>query len=76
MKKVFRVIQKREIMKILYVTTIGGTMNFFESFIKGLVADGHTVDMACNDSVSKPSEMYSEIGCRIYSISTKIGDLI
>ncbi len=57
-------------MKILYITTIGGTMNFFKTFIKGLVEDGHTVDMACNDSVSKPADMYSEIGCKIYSIST------
>lgn len=57
-------------MKILYITTIGGTMNFFKTFIKELVDEGHTVDMACNDSVSKPADMYTEIGCRVYSIST------
>ena len=57
-------------MKILYITTIGGTMNFFKNFIRELVEQGHTVDLACNDSVSKPADMYIEIGCRIYSIST------
>lgn len=57
-------------MKILYVTTIGGTMNFFKNFIRELVEQGHTIDLACNDSVSKPADMYSEIGCNIYSIST------
>ena len=57
-------------MKILYVTTIGGTMNFFKTFIGELVKQGHKVDLACNDTVSKPAEVYGEMGCEIYSIST------
>ena len=57
-------------MKILYVTTVGGTMNFFRSFISELVQEGHTVDIACNDSSSKVPEFYRELGCSVYSIQT------
>ena len=57
-------------MRILYVTTIGGTMNFFKEFIKELVISGHEVDIACNDSVSKVSEFFGELGCKVYSIAT------
>ncbi len=56
-------------MKILYVTTIGSTMGFFKSFISDLVKAGHTVDIACNDKDSKVPELYTEIGCNIYTIS-------
>ncbi len=40
-------------MKILYVTTIGGTMRFFPEHIKMLIDEGHIVEVACNytDSV-------------------------
>lgn len=55
-------------MKILYVTTIGGTMNFFKNFIAELVWSGCTVDIACNDSETKVSDFYSELGCKVYSI--------
>lgn len=57
-------------MKILYVTTIGGTTIFFEKFVEELVHLGHTVDISCNDSKSKVSDFYRDLGCKIYSIRT------
>lgn len=67
-------------MKILYVTTIGSTMNFFKKFIEELVAEGHTVEIACNDSISAVPDFYLDLGCKIYSIGTsrspfKIGNI-
>ena len=56
-------------MKILYVTTIGMTMNFFKSFIGELKNNGNQVDIACNDSLSPVSDFYEELGCDIYTIS-------
>jgi len=56
-------------MKILYVTTIGGTMSFFKSLIKELIDDGHVVDIATNDLISSPPDCYKEWGCRIFSLS-------
>jgi len=55
-------------MKILYVTTIGSTMGFFDSLIKILLADGHTVDMATNVSISKIPERCNGLGCKVYNI--------
>lgn len=55
-------------MKILYVTTIGATMCFFKEFIEELINDGHTVDIATNDSIRKPPECYTQLGCRIISL--------
>ena len=57
-------------MKILYITTIGGTMNFFQSFIQRLVQEGHTVDIACNNTTSKVAGFYYELGCNVYAIQT------
>lgn len=56
-------------MRILYVTTIGGTMCFFKSLIKELVDAGHTVDIACNDTASSVPSCYNEWGCKTYRIS-------
>lgn len=55
-------------MRILYVTTVGGMMNFFKSFIYRLVKEGNTVDIACNYTDAVP-QLYSELGCRVYPIS-------
>ena len=55
-------------MRILYVTTIGGTMGFFKHYIKELIEAGHTVDIACNDSVSKVPVWYYNLNCKVYSI--------
>lgn len=57
-------------MKILYVTTIGGTMDFFVSFIKQLLKEGNTVDIATNENNSKVPECYKEWGCTVYQIDT------
>lgn len=56
-------------MKILYVTTIGGTMLFFKQFIKELVEAGHTVDIAANTSISNVPNEYIELGCNVFPIS-------
>ena len=56
-------------MKILYVTTIGGTMTFFKSFVKELIEQGHTVDIACNSDSSPVPEIYNELGSKVYKIS-------
>ena len=57
-------------MKILYVTTIGATMLFFKSFIRQLLDEGNTVDIATNENVSRVPECYKEWGSIIYQIDT------
>lgn len=57
-------------MRILYVTTIGGTMTFFKSLIKELLDEGHTVDIATNENNSKVPDCYREWGCTVYPINT------
>ena len=57
-------------MKILYITTIGGTMSFFTSFIKHLLDEGHAVDIATNEKNSKVPACYREWGCTVYQIDT------
>lgn len=55
-------------MKILYVTTIGATMCFFDKFIQELIEEGHTVDIATNNTVDKVPNVYLELGCKIYQV--------
>ena len=55
-------------MKILYVTTIGKTMRFFESFIKVLLDEGHQVELAANETNSPVPECYREWGCSFHHI--------
>lgn len=57
-------------MRILYITTIGGTMNFFKSLINELVKEGNIVDIATNASVSPVSDFFADIGCKIFQIPT------
>lgn len=57
-------------MKILYVTTIGTTMQFFKSFIRSLIDDGNIVDIATNETESKIPDYYREWGCNVYHIDT------
>ena len=55
-------------MKILYITTIGVTMGFFESFIKEQLDIGNQIDIATNENNGKapvPS-CYRKWGCNIY----------
>lgn len=56
-------------MKILYITTVASTMNaFFKSHIEMLVNEGHSVDVACNDSISPVDSFYKELGCNYHRI--------
>ena len=57
-------------MKILYVTTIGSTMNFFRRFIEELIKDGHRVDIATNETISVVPDFFKSLGCKAYSIET------
>ncbi|GAA0176817.1 glycosyltransferase family 4 protein [Clostridium sediminicola] len=53
--------------KILYVTTISDTMDFFPSHINMILDQGHTVDMACN--VIKPINLQLlKRGCKVFNI--------
>lgn len=56
-------------MRILYITTIGATMGFFESFISRLIDEGHTVDIATNETDSQVPAIYRTLGCNVYQIS-------
>lgn len=59
-------------MKILYITTVGVTMNFFKSFIKSQLDLGNQIDIATNEYGGKymvPS-CYGEWQCGIYHIDT------
>lgn len=56
-------------MKILYVTTVSSTMNaFFKAHIEMLVKEGHTVDLACNDTGWPIDEFYNDLGCRYHHV--------
>lgn len=55
-------------MRILYVTTVGITMGFFKSFIKQLIDEGHTVEIATNETESKVADCYYEWNCSIHHI--------
>lgn len=58
-------------MRILYVTTVGGTMGFFKSFIQELIQQGHTVEIATHENdVSKVPDCYREWGCVIHQLNT------
>lgn len=58
-------------MRILYITTAGGTMNFFVPLIKELIDDGNTVDIATNEfnGDSCVPDYYRQVGCHIFQIS-------
>lgn len=56
-------------MKILYVTTVGATMGFFKTFINKLKAEGHEVDIACNDREWAVPEYFRELGCRVIQVN-------
>lgn len=55
-------------MKILYITTIGATMCFFESFINELINKGHSVDIACG-AVDKIPEFYNDKRFHVFELS-------
>ena len=47
-------------MKILYITTIGLTMGFFNSFIRQLLDEGNDVEIATNETDAQVPECYRE----------------
>mgnify|MGYP003790525247 FL=1 len=54
-------------MKVLYVTTVSSTMNFFVDHIRMLLEAGHSVDLACN--WSRPANpLFIEWGCQFFDI--------
>lgn len=56
-------------MKILYITTIGSTMNFFKSFIQTLLDEGHIVEIATNENEDRAvPECYREWNCKVHQI--------
>ena len=55
-------------MKILYVVTIGATMDFFRDIIAELIKEGHIVDIACNVSIAEVPSYYKELGCKVFKI--------
>ena len=57
-------------MKILYVTTIGGTMSFFKNFLCELIKEGHEIDIATNENDIPVPDCYKEWNCKIYQINT------
>lgn len=56
-------------MKLLYITTVGSTMEFFVPVIRELLDRGHQVDLACNETDSPVSAVYRRWGCVIHPIS-------
>lgn len=56
-------------MKILYITTIGSTMNFFKQYIQELTESGHEVDIACNNKIRDVPPIYNQLKCNIYTIN-------
>lgn len=55
-------------MRILYVTTIGSTMDFFKRLVQGMLEQGHSVDIACNNTIAPVSPFYHELGCKVHTI--------
>lgn len=56
-------------MRILYVTTIGATMEFFAPLIRQLLDAGHQVDMAANISERDVPDCYRRWGCQVHPIA-------
>jgi glycosyltransferase involved in cell wall biosynthesis len=56
-------------MKILYVTTIGGTMGFFPDFIKSLIEKGHEVHLAANTNITPFPKAYDDMPVGRHTLS-------
>ena len=54
-------------MKILYVTTVGTTMEFFEDEFKHLIEQGHTVELACSSSWDYKNSI-AKLGLKRYDV--------
>lgn len=62
------VLKMGEPMKILYVTTVGATMGFFQDFVRMLLDQGHKVEIACNDHAWEVPPVFRKWGCPIHQI--------
>lgn len=56
-------------MKVLNITTIGSTMDFFKALVKEQIYNGHVVDIATNESITPVAVCYREWGCKVYPLS-------
>lgn len=58
------------IMRILYTTTIGGTMRFFKELVRELIGAGHIVEIATNENKGETPvpPYFKEWGCRIIQV--------
>ncbi len=56
-------------MKILYITSVSGTMDFFVNTIDKLIKQGNTVDVACSTKRSPLNTKFNEFGCKHYELS-------
>lgn len=56
-------------MKILFISTVGSTMFFFEKLITGMTAAGHTIDIAANELVKPLPDFYRNYEGKIFHIS-------
>lgn len=56
-------------MRVLNITTVGMTMRFFINYIKALEENGHTVDIACNNSNNDIPEFFEKNGNKQFQIS-------
>ena len=56
-------------MKILYITTVSGTMDFFIDIISTLIKQGNQVDLACSTVTTPINSHYNELGCRVHELS-------
>lgn len=45
-------------------------MGFFKDFIESMLDEGHTVEIATNESRSKVPDCYRKWGCKVYQIGT------
>lgn len=54
-------------MKILYVTTIGGTMSFFGEHFKMLLKEDHEIELACNTTFPVRQNIL-DLGLKVYNI--------
>ncbi len=54
-------------MRILYVTTIAGTMGFFPAHLKMLIDEGHTIEIAANTDLGIP-KFCTDMELKVYHI--------
>ena len=58
-------------MKILYVTVLPSSMNFFVMHIRTLINNGYDVGLACNTDYGTINPIFEQMGCKIHTIHFK-----